>query len=313
MTAVDASAAGRRVSMIDRRPEDRWIAAPVRKASLAMAGLVLASFAFHAMLLLLAATFGDRTPPPRSQETTVELVQEPASPPQETRQEAGPKAEPAKADVSELRKAPVVEPEPQKAAAMPPEPPVKDPKIAENEAALEGLKQELNDLKAEQDAVKAENAAAAAALEAPEPQALKPEAQKTEASQTALAPPATTPVVAGGIGPIPPSFNAVQLPALSEIAGDATGYQQIVFGQLAKTKGIRRHMGQEGTAGIVFTIDASGQLAEVTIAHPSGSAALDDEALQIVKGSAPFPKPPPGATRTMSANFTFNHVSQSAP
>ena len=345
--------------MIDRRAEDRWISTPVRKASLAMSGVVVASLGIHAGLLLFAATFGERMPPAPPKETVVELVQEPvpapkppkvgkdqtkdfakdlkttiepepkgaetpkaelsqpAPPkteqvrPEQAKPEQGkpdqakpdqgkteePKAEEAKAEKTkpEPRQSPKpesIKPEPAKVAETKAADQGKDTKIAEKEAALQSLRQELDSLKAEQETLKAEAEATAAA-----------ERQTVDKATFAMG--------AGGMGAMPPSFGAMQLPQLSEIEGESTGYEQVVFSQLARAKGVRRHMGMAGTAGIVFTIDATGKLVNATIAHPSGSAALDDEAMQIVNAAAPFPKPPPGSPRTIAANFNF--VPQAAP
>jgi periplasmic protein TonB len=48
---------------------------------------------------------------------------------------------------------------------------------------------------------------------------------------------------------------------------------------------------------IAFTISASGGLGGVSVARSSGSAALDQAALTLIRKAAPFPKPPAGARR----------------
>ena len=70
-------------------------------------------------------------------------------------------------------------------------------------------------------------------------------------------------------------------------------------------------MGVPGTAGVIFSVDQTGRLVKAVVSHPSGSDALDKEALEIVRAAGPFPKPPPGSERTFSANFSF--VPQAAP
>lgn len=53
-----------------------------------------------------------------------------------------------------------------------------------------------------------------------------------------------------------------------------------------------RGRGEEGTAHVAFTIDRMGQLIAARIEKSSGFAALDAEALDILKRASPFPKPP---------------------
>ena len=50
--------------------------------------------------------------------------------------------------------------------------------------------------------------------------------------------------------------------------------------------------GQSGVARVAFSIDRSGRLTEVRIAASSGSAALDEAALDLIRRSQPFPTPP---------------------
>lgn len=55
-----------------------------------------------------------------------------------------------------------------------------------------------------------------------------------------------------------------------------------------------------GTALVAFTIGANGALATVSLARSSGSRALDQAAVQLVRGAGPFPEPPHGAQRSFS-------------
>ncbi|KQB97664.1 hypothetical protein AL073_01575 [Loktanella sp. 1ANDIMAR09] len=55
-----------------------------------------------------------------------------------------------------------------------------------------------------------------------------------------------------------------------------------------------------GAAVVSFSIGPQGGLASVSLAHPSGSDALDQAALQLVRGAGPFPTPPAGARRSFS-------------
>jgi protein TonB len=54
--------------------------------------------------------------------------------------------------------------------------------------------------------------------------------------------------------------------------------------------------GQRGTTVVTFGVTPSGGLAFASITRSSGSAALDHLALAAVRGAAPFPPPPAGAT-----------------
>jgi protein TonB len=60
--------------------------------------------------------------------------------------------------------------------------------------------------------------------------------------------------------------------------------------------------GQRGTAWISFGVTTSGGLGYASVARSSGNSTLDQMALSAVRGSAPFPYPPPGAT---SAQLRF--------
>lgn len=116
---------------------------------------------------------------------------------------------------------------------------------------------------------------------------------------------------AGALGPLPDSFQAVALPSDAAGQGEAVGYAELVFSQLAKAKGIGRRMGQPGSAGVRFVIDAAGGLVDVDLVATSGIPSLDAEALAVVRKAAPFPAPPPGAQRSFSANVSF--VAEGAP
>tara|TARA_R110000787_G_scaffold152952_3_gene266848 strand:+ start:806 stop:1768 length:963 start_codon:yes stop_codon:yes gene_type:complete len=55
-----------------------------------------------------------------------------------------------------------------------------------------------------------------------------------------------------------------------------------------------------GTATISFSIAPGGGLAGVSVARSSGSAALDQAAVRLIRQAAPFPRPPAGAQRQFS-------------
>ena len=61
---------------------------------------------------------------------------------------------------------------------------------------------------------------------------------------------------------------------------------------------VTRFFAKLGTPG--FSIDQLMELAGLSVARSSGSAALDRAALRVVQRAAPFPAPPAGAQRSFS-------------
>jgi protein TonB len=128
--------------------------------------------------------------------------------------------------------------------------------------------------------------------EEPKPEAAeqpKPEPQQ-EPQETASKPaaPAMT-AQAGGLG-------AGQSAALKN-------YFSQVASHLSRHKRFppdARAAGHNGTAMVSFTVDGSGNVDAVRLAHSSGVASFDAESLAMVKRASPFPAPPSG----QSVNFT---------
>ncbi|HKK84958.1 MAG TPA: energy transducer TonB [Roseovarius sp.] len=58
-------------------------------------------------------------------------------------------------------------------------------------------------------------------------------------------------------------------------------------------------------------MSANGGLAAVSLARSSGSSALDQAALRLVRGAGPFPKPPQGARRNFSVKIQGRQVARS--
>ena len=289
------------------RREDRWsdvLVAHRRRFTVATALVLLASAAFHGALV--ATAFLDRTAPHArpSQEISVEVVPEMPKPPEAAKsqgsgkqesgkQESAAKQDPAKQasvakQVIPAEQPPPPQPTPPQQAATHPEPPPAlkpalppppipptPPAVPPKDPSSKAMQDELAELRAEQAALAAEQAAP------PKP-----------------APPA-------GFGPLPDSFQAVALPSEAGEEGEVVGYTAVVFSQLAKAKEIGGKMGQPGTAAVHFTIDLKGALTGVEIVHSSGIKQLDVEALDIVHRAAPFPVPPQGAQRDFSANVSF--------
>ena len=67
--------------------------------------------------------------------------------------------------------------------------------------------------------------------------------------------------------------------------------------------------GEKGTARVSFTIDRSGRVVTANLAVSSGSAAVDEEAVALVRRAEPLPKPPDDATAAqLTFTFPFNLV-----
>ena len=67
-------------------------------------------------------------------------------------------------------------------------------------------------------------------------------------------------------------------------------YGAMVRAQLARHK--PSGMGVRGTVMVSFGIDADGEIRYLKVSESSGSAALDNAALAVVRKSAPFGQPP---------------------
>jgi protein TonB len=67
--------------------------------------------------------------------------------------------------------------------------------------------------------------------------------------------------------------------------------------------------GQHGVVQVLFTLDRAGLLRESRVVRSSGAAALDEEALALLRRAQPFPPPPaemPGATVDLTVPVRFN-------
>ncbi len=247
------------------RADERWrqgLGGP-RLSAFAVT-VVLVSLVLHAAVLTVALLGAHAVAAPQ-QEIPVEVVQE--APPIEA---PAPKA--VAAPVAPTPPAAAKPPEPvaakPPAAAKPPEPvaakPPPQPSAADRERAE--LERQLDALKAEQQALKTDDA---------------------------------------DLGPLRDSIRAVALPGVGGDDGEVVGYQSLVFSQLAKAKDGAHEAAKPATVGVRFSVDDAGGLVDVEVAVSSGVAELDAESLAIVRRAAPFPKPPAGAEHTFSANFAY--------
>lgn len=80
-------------------------------------------------------------------------------------------------------------------------------------------------------------------------------------------------------------------------AGNAavSNYPGIVMRKISRAG--KPRVNSRGKAVVVFTISSSGGLDSVSLGRSSGNANLDQAALKVIRGAAPFPKPPTGAQR----------------
>lgn len=103
-------------------------------------------------------------------------------------------------------------------------------------------------------------------------------------------------------------FNQLPLPDLPRApltgSGASNGeYRGAVYGSFSKADDLMeaaqaKHL--RGQAVVVFSIDDAGALTSIKIGVSSGNPAVDQTALDIIKQSAPFPPPPPGAQKTFA-------------
>jgi protein TonB len=66
---------------------------------------------------------------------------------------------------------------------------------------------------------------------------------------------------------------------------------------------------QQGTAQVFFSLDRQGRVVDSRVVHSSGTSALDEEALALLRRAQPFPPPPPelpGQRVDLSVPIRFN-------
>lgn len=78
----------------------------------------------------------------------------------------------------------------------------------------------------------------------------------------------------------------------------ASNYPGQVMRQISRAG--KPRVNARGTATISFSISSGGGLAAVIVARSSGSAALDQAAVRLIRQAAPFPRPPVDAQRQFS-------------
>jgi protein TonB len=63
---------------------------------------------------------------------------------------------------------------------------------------------------------------------------------------------------------------------------------------------------EEGTVYVRFRIDDAGNVLSVSLSRSSGSVALDNAVVALVRNASPVPAPPPGVNKTITAPVRFN-------
>ncbi|SDG54119.1 energy transducer TonB family protein [Alloyangia pacifica] len=81
----------------------------------------------------------------------------------------------------------------------------------------------------------------------------------------------------------------------------ASNYPGQVMRKLSRVP--RPRVNARGAAVIAFRVSGSGGLAGVSVARSSGSAALDQAALRVVRSASPFPAPPSGAQTSFTVQI----------
>ena len=108
----------------------------------------------------------------------------------------------------------------------------------------------------------------------------------------------------------PPPAAATPAPAADPNAVPA--WQGRLIGQLQRAKrypDAARSAGEEGASIISFVMDRTGQVLSVRLVRSSGSPALDEEALALVRRAEPLPPPPPempGRSITLTVPIRFS-------
>jgi periplasmic protein TonB len=109
------------------------------------------------------------------------------------------------------------------------------------------------------------------------------------------APVPTAPQVAPAPGPRVAALAVGEVPRPSSAA--VSKWERLLVAQLERHKRYPPAAGgKAGEAQLAFSIDRSGHVLTSRIVHSSGSQALDEEALALIKRAAPLPAPPAGVS-----------------
>ncbi len=111
---------------------------------------------------------------------------------------------------------------------------------------------------------------------------------KQEPAEAAPIPTAPPAAVAPARRPASPSLGRVARPAAAMVS-----WQRALLAQIERHKRYpSQALGEQGVARLAFRLDRNGRVVASRIAQSSGSAALDEETLALIKRAQPFPAPP---------------------
>ena len=199
-------------------------------------------------------------------------------------------------------------------APPPPPPAITDPPAKPPEPSPEPTPPAPPEPTSSQEAAIDPNPPPPASAATPEAVAPPPPATEMEAPRVVETPPPEkeTPIAVQTQPPTPPppppSAPSAEAAATADIAAApslAPGREDSVSSAVVQSwqreliAQIERHKrfpvgaaGQSGVARVAFSIDRSGRVTDVRIAASSGSATLDEAALDLIRRSQPFPEPP---------------------
>lgn len=104
-----------------------------------------------------------------------------------------------------------------------------------------------------------------------------------------------------------PRTNASNGPGAGRSANDAN-YRGVVSAHLARYKRFppeAQNRGAQGAATVTFTIGGSGGVTSVSLSRGTGVAALDQEAVAMVRRASPFPAPPNGRPMSFTVPVSY--------
>lgn len=250
------------------------------------AGLVLAAHALVGMALMRAAPEAD--PDAGSPVVTLELSPisaEPAPPPDdtptETRLDMAPPAPPV-AEATPVSTPPEESPPPAKPPDPLPSAPISTPEAVETPTPTETP----------------DSPKPPPPSPPPTPEETKPVVVDTPPQ--AAAPPASAPAMSAETTADAPKTSSRTLGREAKVSPAAlSSWQRALIAQIERHKRFpAAARGRTGVVKVAFTIDLAGRLTGARVIGTSGSAKLDEAALDLIRHSQPFPAPPHGVAES---------------
>ena len=191
------------------------------------------------------------------------------------------------------------------------------PEQVQSEASPEQKADKVEDQTEKQTQAKAEQEPQPDIAPAPNPEvAMAPEPPKPEqqvlASEAQAAAPATTAPQASKLEPSALAAAPAQGQLTVSDSNAVPSWTRKVVALLERNKrypAAAQLKGDRGTAQLMFSLDRQGRVTAARITKSAGSAALDQEALDLVHRAEPFPAPPaamPGMQVNLSVPVRFN-------